>query len=68
MYSQNSRRLINASHDDSQFIREALSQINAQLKAISTLREIIVKFNDGHPTPSVMELMQDSGWVVLPAR
>jgi hypothetical protein len=68
VYSQNSRRLINASHDDSQFIREALSQINAQLKAISTLREIIVKFNDGHPTPSVMELMQDLGWVVLPAR
>jgi hypothetical protein len=65
LYSRNSRRLINPNHDDSQFIREALSQIDAQLKAIPSLKKIIVRFYDGTPTPAVMELMQSLGWVIL---
>jgi len=65
VHSQNSRGLIQASHDDSQFIREALSQIDAQLKSISSLSKIIVRFYDARPTLSVMELMQGLGWVTL---
>jgi hypothetical protein len=68
VHSQNSGRLINASHDDSQFIREALSQIDALLRAISSLKKIIVRSYDGTPTPLVMESMQGLGWVILPGR
>ncbi|KAG9231370.1 hypothetical protein BJ875DRAFT_517407 [Amylocarpus encephaloides] len=68
IHSRNSRRLINPGHDDSQFIREALSQIDAQLKAISSLNKIIVRSYDGTPNPWVMELMQGLGWVILPGR
>jgi len=65
LYSRNSRRLTDPSHDDSQFIREALSQIDAQLKAIPSLKKIIVRFYDGTPTPVVIELMQSLGWAIL---
>ena len=65
LYSRNSRRLTDPSHDDSQFIREALSQIDAQLKAIPSLKKIIVRFYDGTPTPAVVEYMQSLGWVIL---
>jgi hypothetical protein len=68
IYSQNSRRLINPSHDDSQFIREALSKIDAQLKAIPSLKKIIVRSYNGTPAPLVMELMQGLGWAILPGR
>ncbi|MCJ1486633.1 hypothetical protein MMC06_006811 [Schaereria dolodes] len=68
VYSQNSRSLINPKHDDSQFIREALSQIDAQLKAMPSLSKIIVRLYDGTPAPSVMELMQGLGWDILPGR
>jgi len=68
IYGRDSKRLINPSHDDSQFVQEALSQIDAQLKAISSLKKIIVRSYDGTPTPSVLEMMQGLGWVVLPGR
>ena len=64
VHNENSRGL-KASHDDSQFIREALSQINAQFKLISSLSRIIVRFYDGSPAPSLMELMKDFGWVIF---
>jgi len=65
---RNSTRLINAGDNDSQFIREALSQIDSQLKAISSLKKVIVKYYDGTPTPFVVELMQGLGWVILRGR
>lgn len=65
LYSRNSERLIDPNHDDSQFIREALSQIDAQLKTITSLKKIIVRFYGGTPTPAAMELMQSLGWVIL---
>jgi hypothetical protein len=68
IYGRNSRCLINPSYDDSQFIREALSQIDAQLKAIPSLEKIIVRSYDGTPAPAVMELMRGLGWVILPRR
>ena len=65
IHSRNSRDLINPSQDDSQNNREALSQIDAQLKAISSLKTVIVRSYNGTPIPSVMELMQGFGWVIL---
>lgn len=53
------------SQDDSQFNREALLEINAQLKDITSLERIIVRSYGGTPIPSVMELMQSFGWVIL---
>jgi hypothetical protein len=66
VYSQNSMDLTKASQnsDDSQFIQEALSLIDGQLKAITSLSKIIVRFYNGPPTPEVMELMQHLGWVI----
>ncbi|TVY67448.1 hypothetical protein LSUE1_G007443 [Lachnellula suecica] len=68
IYSRNSARLINAGDNDSEFIREALSQIDTQLKAISSLKKVIVRYYDGTPTPLVVELMQGLGWVILRGR
>jgi len=51
--------------DDIQFIREAFSQIDAQLKAITSLSKTIVRFYDGPPTPEVAELMRRLYWVIL---
>ncbi|KFY93586.1 hypothetical protein V498_04341 [Pseudogymnoascus sp. VKM F-4517 (FW-2822)] len=65
VHRENSTYLRQASHDDSQFIREALSQIDAQFKLISSLSRIIVRFYDGPPAPSLMELMQGLGWVII---
>ncbi|PVH67622.1 hypothetical protein DL98DRAFT_639751 [Cadophora sp. DSE1049] len=68
IYGRNHTRLINAGDNDSEFIREALSQIDTQLKAISSLKKVIVRYYDGTPTPLVVELMQGLGWVILRGR
>jgi len=70
VYSYNSIGLAKESQDsnDSQFIQEALSQIDAQLKAIPSLSKTIVRFYNGPPTPEVVELMQRLRWVILPGR
>ncbi|KAG4414947.1 hypothetical protein IFR04_011924 [Cadophora malorum] len=65
---RNYTRLINAGDNDSKFIREALSQIDTQLKAVSSLKKVIVRYYDGTPTPLVVELMQGLGWVILRGR
>jgi hypothetical protein len=50
------------------FLREALSLIDAQLRAILSLRQIIVRFVDfnGIPTTSAEQLMRKLGWIVVP--
>ena len=69
IHSKNSKGLIKTDQDNSQFIQNGLSHIDAQLKAIPSLNRVIVRnYNgtyDGTPTPSVIELMQGLGWVVL---
>jgi hypothetical protein len=50
--SRHSRDLMNPSLDDSQITRDTLAQIDAQLKAISSLNKIIVKFYGRTPAPS----------------
>ncbi|KND92703.1 hypothetical protein TOPH_02747 [Tolypocladium ophioglossoides CBS 100239] len=61
--SHNSMGLTKASQDsgDSQLVREGLLQIDAELRAIPSLRKIIVSFYDGPPTPEVTESMQRLG-------
>lgn len=50
-----------------QFLQEAFSHIDAQLKAIQPLRRIIVRVEtqSGLPTSSAKDMMQRLGWVVL---
>lgn len=66
--SQHSRDLMNPSLDESQINRDALAQIDAQLKAIYSLNTIIIKFYGGTPTPVVMQVMESFGWVMLRGR
>lgn len=68
VHSQNSRDLVMASHDskNSQCVRETLSQVDAQLKAIRSLCRILVRLYDGPLAPEVTELMQSFGWDVSP--
>lgn len=65
VHGRNAKGLTAASYDsnNSRFIWEALSQINAHLRAIPSLGEIIVIFYDGNPAPKVVEWMQSFGWV-----
>ena len=65
VHNQNSRGLTEASYDDSQFIQEVLSQIDAQFKLLPSPSRIVVRFYDGGPASSVMELMQGLGWVIV---
>jgi hypothetical protein len=49
------------------FLREALPLIDARLRAIPSLRKIIVRFVDfnGIPTASVKDYMRELGWIVV---
>ncbi|KAI1498956.1 hypothetical protein F5X99DRAFT_391624 [Biscogniauxia marginata] len=64
VHKQNSSGLTKASHDDSQSLRTALSQIDVQLRAISSLKKILVRFYDGPSSPLVTETMKGFGWVI----
>lgn len=65
VHDRNSRGLVKVNHENWQLVRERLSRIDAELKVISSLHKVIVRFYCGHPAPSAMELMQGFGWVVL---
>lgn len=65
VYSNNSAVFTRTDQDDLQFIREALLQFDVQLRAIPSLKKIIIRVYGGTPTPSVMAFMQGFGWVVL---
>ncbi|KAG7286602.1 hypothetical protein NEMBOFW57_008913 [Staphylotrichum longicolle] len=57
-----------AQESSSSFARDALAQVDTQLRAFPLLRKIIVRFYSGSPTPEVVELMQGYGWVILNGR
>ncbi|CAM1503387.1 Fc.00g081630.m01.CDS01 [Cosmosporella sp. VM-42] len=48
-----------------QSLTEALSQVDAQLKVVSSLKRIVIRYYHDRPTPGVMHLMQGLGWIVL---
>lgn len=65
VHSNNSSFLTEACENNSQFVREALLRIDAQLKAISSLKQFIVRVYVGTLASSVMDMMRGLGWVVV---
>lgn len=65
IHNQNSSDLTKTDQDDPGFVREALSQIGAQLNAIRSLSKLIVRVYGGTLSPSVMASMQVLNWVVV---
>ncbi|KAH7019804.1 hypothetical protein EDB80DRAFT_208107 [Ilyonectria destructans] len=65
IHSENSSFLTETDEDGSQLVQEALPQIGAQLKGISSLKKIIVRVYVQSLPPLVMDLMQGRGWVVV---
>lgn len=70
MHSENSRGLVAAAGqgDISRHTKVALAEVEAQFKAITSLRKVIVSLYNGPLALEVAELMQSFGWVVLPGR
>ncbi|KAH9231051.1 hypothetical protein K456DRAFT_1800752, partial [Colletotrichum gloeosporioides 23] len=50
---------------DSQSCYEVLVHIEAQLKLITSLNKVIIRYYHDKPTPYVMRLMQGLRWIVL---
>lgn len=50
--------------NESQALRNVLSQIDMRLKSITSLTRVTVRFCEGAPSPTVTSLMQDLGWEV----
>lgn len=65
VHSDNSSFLTKPYKGNSQFVREALLRIDAQLNAISSLKKIIVRVYIDTLTSSVMDMMRGLGWVVV---
>lgn len=57
--------LVEEAPSNSQSLNEALSQVDTQLKAISSLERIVIRYYHDRPTPRVRQLMQGLGWIVL---
>ncbi|KAH7157746.1 hypothetical protein B0J13DRAFT_180102 [Dactylonectria estremocensis] len=64
-HGQNSRFLTEADEDSSQLVQEGLPQIDSQVKAIPSLKNIIVRVYVRTLPLSIIELMQGLGWVVI---
>lgn len=61
------RELDQVTGESQQRANEALSQINSQLRAISSLNTIIVRVTGPKPALSAMDCMRTLGWTILPA-
>lgn len=57
--------LVEEAPGNSQSLNEAVSQVDTQLKAISSLERIVIRYYHDRPTPGVRQLMQGLGWIVL---
>ncbi|PTD03454.1 hypothetical protein FCULG_00012817 [Fusarium culmorum] len=49
----------------SESLHKALSQVDARLKALSSLEKIVIRYYHDRPTTEVVQLMQGLGWIVL---
>lgn len=63
--TENSSFLTEAAEDKSHFVREALLQIDAQLKAVSSVKKVVVRLYIHNLSPLIVDSMQGLGWVVL---
>ncbi|KAB8212931.1 hypothetical protein BDV33DRAFT_210697 [Aspergillus novoparasiticus] len=57
--------LITDKEIDIRTLRDALQDIDTQLRAIGSLDRIIVRFSSGSPAPPTTEFMQELGWIVV---
>jgi hypothetical protein len=57
--------LAHSSDKDLQAVREALLQVDAQLRAIPSLNKILIGVDDEHPAFEATVLMQQFGWLIV---
>ncbi|KAK1953625.1 hypothetical protein LY78DRAFT_544138, partial [Colletotrichum sublineola] len=65
VHKNNASGLTGEAPGDSQSCHEALLQVQAQLRIVTSLKKIIIRYYHDKPTPHVMQLMQGLGWIVL---
>ncbi|KAL4727902.1 hypothetical protein ACLX1H_004599 [Fusarium chlamydosporum] len=65
LHKENACGLVGSASGHTQVLHDALSQVDAQLKAVSSLQTIIIRCYYDKPTHEAMQLMQGFGWVVL---
>ncbi|KAK4042993.1 hypothetical protein C8A01DRAFT_32938 [Parachaetomium inaequale] len=70
VYGRHAKGVTVASHDpdNSQLVRGVLSRMDAHLKAIPSLRRVLVRLYSGPLAPDVVEWMHGFGWVVSVGR
>lgn len=61
------RDLGRATGENPHFIKEALSQINSQLQAIPSLKNICIRITGPDPSLPTKDCMRALGWAVMPA-
>ncbi|KPA38772.1 hypothetical protein FLAG1_08396 [Fusarium langsethiae] len=65
VHQGNAFGLVEEASSNLQSLHEALLQVDAQLKAVSSLKRIVIRYYHDRLTPGVMQLMQGLGWTVL---
>ena len=70
VHSENSQGLVASAGQGemSRHTNEALAEVEAQLKAIASLKKVIVRLYNGPLNREVAEVMQSFGWAVLSGR
>jgi hypothetical protein len=66
VHSENARGLSTSSGGRWDFIKDAILQIDAQLNAMASLNNVIIRSYCGSLVPSVAAIIQGLGWVILP--
>lgn len=65
VYTESSSGLMKQDQINTNCVRGALLEINAQFRHIPSLSKIIVRFRSESPASSTREFLQDLGWIVL---
>ncbi|OOQ91418.1 hypothetical protein PEBR_00585 [Penicillium brasilianum] len=65
VYGKSSRYLTEDDSNNTQFARDILGRIDAELRSIIALNTIIVRFCSGPPASSVRNIFEGLGWTVL---
>ncbi|OBS29436.1 hypothetical protein FPOA_03372 [Fusarium poae] len=65
IHKGNAFGLVEEAPVNSQSLQDALSQVDAQLRAFSSLKTIIIRYFHDTLAPEIMQLMHGLGWIVL---
>ncbi|KAH9898829.1 hypothetical protein F4778DRAFT_743218 [Xylariomycetidae sp. FL2044] len=65
VHKDNAFGLVGEASSHTQSLHGALAQIDAQLKVVSSLERIVIRYYYDSPTPEATQLMQGLGWIVL---